>query len=228
MNTIKALLLGTALAMPVAASADEPRITVTGEGMVEARPDLANVTLGVTTEGPTATEAMSANSTELQAVLDRLKAAGIEDRDLQTSGLSLNPNWTQAEGEAQRITGYVATNMLTVRVRALDGLGEVLDAAVSDGANTLNGVTFDLAEPEPLLDEARKLAVADAMARARLLAEAAGVRLGDIVSISEGGGGMQPPMPMYRMDAASAVPVAAGEVSRSASVTVVYEIEPAQ
>lgn len=226
MKTIKALLLASTLALPVAAFAQDAHITVTGEGRVDARPDLATITLGVTTEGTTAAEAMGANSTEVQAVLDRLKAAGIEARDLQTTGLSLNPNWTQTEGQSPSIDGYVASNMLTVRVRALDGLGGVLDAAVADGANTLNGVTFDLADPEPMLDEARKLAVADALARARLLAEAAGVTLGDIVSITEGGG-MEPPRPMYRMEAASAVPVAEGEVSRSASVTLVFAIDAA-
>lgn len=225
MKIIKALALGTALALPVAAFADAPRITVTGEGRVDARPDLATITLGVTTEGATAAEAMSGNSAALQTVLDRMKGAGIEDRDLQTSGLSLNPNWTQAENAAPTISGYIASNVLTVRVRAIDSLGAVLDAAVSDGANTLNGVTFDLADPAPVLDEARKLAVTDALARARLLADAAGVGLGDILSISEGGAA-EPPRPMFRMDSAAAgVPVAGGEVSRSASVTVEFAID---
>ncbi|MDH2325612.1 SIMPL domain-containing protein [Cereibacter sp. SYSU M97828] len=225
MKIIKALALGTALALPVAAMAEAPRITVTGEGRVDARPDIATITLGVTTEGATAAEAMSGNSASLQTVLDRLKGAGVEDRDLQTSGLSLNPNWTQTDGAAPSISGYIASNVLTVRVRAIDSLGGVLDAAVSDGANTLNGVTFDLADPAPVMDEARKLAVADALARARLLAEAAGVSLGDILSISEGGA-VELPRPMFRMDSAAAgVPVAGGEVSRNASVTVEFAID---
>lgn len=228
MRTMKALMIGAAMSLPMAVFADEPRITVTGEGRVDAQPDLAIVTLGVTTEGATAAEAMAANSTELAAVLERLRGSGIEERDLQTTGLSLNPNWSQAEGEASRITGYTASNMLTVRVRALDGLGDALDTAVSDGANTLNGVTFDVADPKPLMDEARRLAVADALDRARLLTEAAGVVLGDVVSISESGGGMPMPERAYRMDAAASVPVAGGEVSRSANVTVVFEIDKPQ
>lgn len=225
MNTIKAALLGAVFALPVAAHAAE--ITVTGEGQVNVAPDMASVMLGVTSEAATAGEAMAANSEQLATVLERLRAAGVEDRDLQTTGLSLNPNWTQAEGEASKIAGYTASNMLTVRVRALDGLGGILDAAVQDGANTLNGVSFDLADPAPVMDEARKAAVADALARARLLADAAGVQLGEIVSINEGGASPNPPSPMYRMEA-SAVPVAEGEITRSATVTIVFDIADPQ
>jgi uncharacterized protein YggE len=114
--------------------------------------------------------------------------------------------------------------MLTVRVRALDSLGAVLDASVADGANTLNGLTFGLANPEPVLDEARKEAVANARAKAELLAEAAGVKLGKIVSISETAA-YQPPMPMFRQDAAfAAPPVQGGELGMTASVSIFYEI----
>jgi uncharacterized protein len=118
----------------------------------------------------------------------------------------------------------VASNILTIRLRQLDGLGAVLDAAVADGANTLNGLTFGLADPKPALDEARKEAVADARARAELLAAAAGVKLGRVISISEG---VVPtdPAPMFRAEASAApVPVAGGEVGLSASVTIFYQI----
>ena len=202
-------------------------ITVTGEGTVTSAPDLATVSLGVTTQGATAAEAMAANSTALAAVLERVKAAGVEDRDIQTSTLNLNPNWANTDGSsAPTITGYVATNLLSIRVRALDKLGPVLDAAVVDGANTLNGVSFGFQEPDPKMDEARKAAVAKAKARAELLTGAAGVGLGRIVSISESGG-YAPPMPMYRMEAAMAdapVPVEGGEVGVTASVTITWEI----
>jgi len=168
---------------------------------------------------------MAANSKALQAVVDRLKAAGIEDRDLQTSNLSLNPNWVGYDsGSTPKIAGYVASNMLNVRVRALDGLGSVLDASIADGANTLNGISFELAEPRPAQDEARKAAVADARARATLLVEAAGGSLGKIVSITENSG-YGSPMPMFKSDAAAApVPVASGQIGLSASVTVSFEI----
>jgi uncharacterized protein YggE len=230
MRILNALMLATALALPMAVAAaaqESARITVTGEGRVDARPDLATITLGVTSEGKTAAEAMVANSTGLAAVLARLKAAGIEDRDVQTTGLSLNPNWqSKPDGTDPAIVGYIASNMVTVRVRALEKLGPVLDAAVKDGANTLNGVTFGLIDPAPAMDEARKRAVADAMVRAKLLTGAAGVSLGPILSITEGGGYV-PPQPMYRMEAgmaADSVPVAEGEISMTANVTIVFGI----
>ncbi len=229
MRLVNVLALSVALVLPFSlpAMAESPAtITVTGEGVVEAAPDIATISLGVTTEGKTAVEAMAANSAALTAVLDRLRAAGIEERDLQTSNLTLNPNWVGYDsGKAPTISGYTASNMLTVRVRALASLGTVLDSAITDGANTLNGVTFGLAEPRPAVDAARKEAVADAVARATLLVEAAGAKLGKVVSIAESGGFAQP-MPMFRMEASadSAVPVAGGEVGLTASVTMVFEI----
>ena len=227
MRVLNALLLSAALALPIAAPAlADNVITVTGEGTVQVTPDMATISLGVTTDGASAAEAMAANSKALQAVIDRLKSAGIEDRDLQTSNLSLNPNWVGYDaGQTPKIAGYVASNMLSVRVRALDTLGTVLDASITDGANTLNGITFDLAAPRPAQDEARKAAVADAKARAELLAGAAGVKLGKIESITESAG-YGAPMPMFRDEskAASAVPVASGQIGMSASVTITYEI----
>jgi hypothetical protein len=222
-----ALSSAFALMMTVPVFADATgQITVIGEASIPATPDMATVSLGVTTDGATAAEAMAANSTALQTVIDRLKAAGIEDRDLQTSNLSINPNWVGYEsGATPTIAGYVAMNMLNVRVRALEGIGGVLDASIADGANTLNGITFELATPRPVQDEARKAAVADARARAELYATAAGVKLGRILSISETAG-YGAPMPIMFGDAkaASAVPIATGQFALQASVTVTYAI----
>lgn len=236
MRVLSAVFLSGALAFPglsvpglamAEVTAAPATITVTGEGVVTATPDLATVSLGVTTQGATASDAMAANTAALSAVLERVKAAGVEGRDIQTSTLNLNPNWAHGDGSSMpEIRGYVATNMVQIRVRDLAGLGAVLDAAVTDGANTLNGVSFGLAEPEPVLDEARKAAVAAARARAELLTGAAGVGLGRILSISEGGG-YAPPAPMFRMEAAMAdapVPVEAGELGMRATVTVTWEI----
>lgn len=230
MRHLATLLLAIALAIPlagVAFAADPARITVTGEGRVDVSPDMATITLGVTSEGATAAAAMAANSDALAQVLANLKSAGIADRDLQTTGLALNPNWQSDEnGSNPRIVGYVASNMLTVQVRALAGLGVALDAAVKDGANTLDGLSFGLADPDPVLDEARRRAVTDATHRALLLTEAAGVSLGAVAAISEGGGSFAP-VPMFGKAAdmtAGVVPVASGEVSLSASVTMVWEI----
>lgn len=230
MRVLSVLFLSAALALPVAApalaeDAMPPMITVTGEGVVEASPDIATLSIGVTTQGATAAEALSANSAAMDAVLARLTTAGIEGRDMQTSNLSLGPDYSRYDSSTGAApTSYIASNMLTVRVRALDSLGTVLDAAVADGANTLNGLTFGLADPAPVLNEARKEAVADARAKAELLAEAAGVKLGRIVSISEAGAGNEP-MPMFRAEASAApVPVQGGELGLSASVTIFYEI----
>ncbi len=226
---LSALVLSAALALPVAApvlaqEALSPMINVTGTGTVEAAPDIATLSIGVTTQGDTAAAALAANSAALEAVLARLTAAGIAPSDMQTSNLSLNPNWTGYENNNPVISSYIASNQLTITIRKLDGLGAVLDASVADGANTLNGLTFAVADPKPLLDEARKEAVADARAKADLLATAAGVKLGKIVSITETMAG-EAPVPMYKAELSAApVPVVGGEVGMSASITIFYEI----
>jgi uncharacterized protein YggE len=228
MRALSALILSTALALPLASTAfaeDAVRsISVTGTGTIEAAPDMATLMIGVTTQGKTAAEALAENSKATDAVIARLTASGIAARDMQTSNLSINPNWTGYDSSTPTISGYVASNMLTVRVRALDTTGAVLDAAVADGANTLNGMTFGLADPEPAYKEARKEAVTDARAKAELLATAAGVKLGQVLSISDAGA-MTDPAPMYRdAVAASPVPVVGGELGLVASVAVTWEI----
>lgn len=222
------LALGCMLALPLALPAlgDPGTLTVVGEGAVQASPDLASLSLGVTSQGESAGAAMAANAAALQAVLDRLADAGIAPGDVQTSNLSLNPNWVGHETGAPRIAGYVAMNFLTVTIRDLSSLGPVIDASIGEGANTLNGLEFTLSAPQAALAEARKLAVADAMARAETLAAAAGVTLGPIQSISEGGG-LAPPMPMFRAEAAmdAGVPTAAGQVGLTATVTMVFALD---
>jgi uncharacterized protein YggE len=225
-------LLPLALALAVmphalaAETREAPRITVTGEGRAEAVPDLAVITLGVTTQGATAAAALADNSTRLAAVLARLRAAGVADRDLQTSGLSLGPRYDYGNNRPPRLVGYEATNQLAVRVRALDALGTILDAAVTDGANTLGGLAFSLADPQAARDAALAAAVAEARRKAAIVAEAAGVTLGPVLSISEqvAYAGPQPMPRMAMADSAAAVPVAAGEVGYAATVTIVYGI----
>jgi uncharacterized protein YggE len=226
MRIFAILVTMAVLASPVLAGDGRATITVTGEGVVHAAPDMATLSMGVSTEGESAQAALGANSEQLAAVLARLKAAGIEDRDIQTSGLSLGPRYDySSSGEAPKTTGYVASNMVTVRVRALGSLGEVLDKAVADGANALNGVTFGLQDPNPSIDAARRLAIADALYRAKLYAEAAGVNLGKVVKIDEANGFSRPmPTEMAGFAKSADVPVAAGELDISATVTVIYEI----
>jgi uncharacterized protein len=226
MHILKSLSLSTALALLLAqgASAQAQRtITVTGEGIVETAPDQATVALGVTTNAETAVAALAANSEAMTKMMEQLRAAGVAAADLQTSNLSLNPNWTSyGSSSSSEISGYVASNMLNVRVRDLAELGAILDAAVTDGANTMNGITFGLSEPNPVMNEARTRAVADATSRATVLATAAGASLGPIVSITEGGT-FPGPAPMFRAES-TAVPVATGELAMTASVTVTFEI----
>ena len=228
MRILSPLLLAATLSLAAltAAFAETATLTVTGMATVETAPDLATLSLGVTTSGATAAAAMSANSDAVASVIARLKSAGVADRDIQTSNLSLNPNWvTNATGTASEIQGYVATNLLTIRIRALATTGAVLDAAISDGANSLNGLVFGLQNPRPAEDEARRQAVADALARATLLAGAAGTKLGPILSITDGGAAPPVPGPMYRMaEDNAAVPVEAGSLGITASVTLVFQI----
>lgn len=225
MRQIAVCLILFCLAAP--AAAETPTLTVTGEGRAEAAPDMATVTLGVTHEAETAKDAMDRVSADLGAVLATLRAAGIEERDLQTAGLRLSPVWTSYDSrQTRRITGFRATNTVSARVRALDGLGNVLDAVLAEGANTFQGISFGLQEPTPVLDAARRAAVADAQRKAALYAKAAGVTLGPLQSLGELGAAAPRPMVMEAARMASdAVPVAPGEMTLSAQVTMVFALE---
>lgn len=232
MRVFQILATVMVLASPAMAADPVATITVTGEGRVDTAPDMATISIGVTTEGDTAKGAMDANTAGLAAAIAQLKSSGVADKDLQTSSLNLGPrydyNQTKPDGSAL-ITGFMATNTVTVRIRALDTLGTVLDAVVTDGANTLGGVNFGLQDPDPVMDAARKDAVTDARRKADLYAAAAGVKLGKVITISEQSG-YTPPMPMAMADASFAksggapVPVQSGEVAVTASVTIVYAI----
>ncbi len=225
----RATVLGLALlaAPAVQAQSTQPRqITVTGEGSIDVTPDMAVVQIGVTEEAEKAADAVAAMNAGMTAVMAELTAAGIDPKDIQTGSLRLDQRYDQSSSDPQpRVVGYSASISVNVRVLALDKVGEIIGAAVSSGANRLEGLSFDVQDRAPLLAEARKAAVADAMARADLYAGAAGVTVGAVQSISEQGWSSQPnPAPMFRMDAAMAVPVAAGQISVQASVTVVYAI----
>jgi len=218
-------------AQPVAAE-DMPRvITVSGTGEATARPDQATVTLGVLTEATTAREALSANNTAMQAVFTQLEGLGIPEENIQTSNFSVSPQYPpyrpDGTSEPRRIIGYQVSNMVSVKFDDLDRLGPGLDAIVSSGANQLYGISFSIAETDTLMMEARTDAVADARARAETLAAAAGVTLGRVLNINEGGGSYPQPVMYARAEAAfdSSVPVASGEQTISANVSMTFEIE---
>lgn len=204
-------------------------ISVTGRGEAYAAPDMALIRVGVATEATDAAGAMAENNGKQAAIIEALKSAGIEGRDMQTSDLSLDQRIAYPEKEAPRIEGYRASNMLTVRVRDLEKLGEILDATIKAGATNLVDLNFQRDDNKSLQDEARKAAVEDAVSRATIMAEAAGVKLGAIRMIDEGSAQM-PPRPMAMMaragmaDMESSVPVQAGEMVISTDVRVVFEL----
>lgn len=224
-----ALALGLALAslaLPALADDEDRRITVTGTAEVETPPDRASITTGVVTREATATGALEANSKAMAAVFASLGKAGIEKRDTQTSELALSPVYSEPENagaEGPKIVGYEATNMVTVRVRDIPRLGEVIDALAASGANRFYNIGFSVADPDAVLEGARREAVADGRAKAELFAEAAGVTLGPLLTLSEGGGGI-PPVTYGAKIAMDAAPVAEGTVSLSARVEMVYAI----
>lgn len=207
---------------------DAPRtITVTGQGSALAAPDMAIISIGVQTQGDTAAAALRQNSTEMAATIKKLKSLGIADRDLQTSGLSVNPRYNYDKNRSNpEIVGFNASNMITVRLRDLDKAGRVIDQAVQSGANSLGGISFTFADPQPLQEKARKDAVAKARANAELLTEAAGVDLGPVLTIQDGYVSAPSPRPMAaRMESADmAVPIQAGEAAVTATVSIVYQI----
>ncbi|GJL91997.1 SIMPL domain-containing protein [Hyphococcus sp.] len=220
----------TAPAANAAGDAESPRtISVTGEGRASAAPDMAVISIGVQSEAPTAAAALRQNSADMSATIKKLKELGVADRDIQTSGLSVNPRYNYEQNRSKpEVIGFTASNSVSVKLRNLDSAGSIIDQAVQSGANSLGGVSFDFSEPKPLYDEARKAAVADAKAKAALLTEAAGVRLGKLLYIQEGyAAAPQPKMYAARMEMAdaSSVPMQAGESTVSMSVSLVYEIE---
>ena len=225
------LLLGLALAAalfsPALAADPAPRtLSMNGHGEMRAAPDMATVTAGVTTSAPTAAAALAANSSRMKSVFAALKKLGVADKNIQTTGFNVSPQYTNGDNNnPRRLTGYQVSNDVSVRLEDVARVGAAVDALVAAGANQMNGISFDIAAPAPLLEKARGQAIADARARAETYAKAAGVSLGAILSISEAGG-VEPPRPMYRMMAMAqaSTPVAAGQQSVTADVSVVWEI----
>ena len=216
-----------------AAAADSaaPSIHVTGEGRAQAVPDMATLSSGVTSEAAQAQAAVRANSQAMNGVLAALRTQGIAEKDIQTQQLQLMPVYAnEGGGRRNRITGYRASSRLSVRVLELDRAGAILDALVSAGATDLGNISFGVQNPEPLLDQARTAAVADARRKAALLAREAGAGLGRLLEVRDGA----TPQPFRagrgaRLEAgfaAQSVPIARGELEFSARVSVVYALEP--
>lgn len=261
MKTIFAAALLALSPTALQAQATTPQVTLgpnsailslSAEGQSHRTPDIAMFSAGVVTQATTAAQAIADNSRRMDSVIAALKRAGIADRDIQTSSINLSPQYTDPEREAQirarqtgqpyvpvppeqqarRIIGYEASNTVSVRVRNLANMGKVIDTLVSVGANQVNGPNFTLEDQKAALDEARLEAVTEGRQRAELYARAAGMRVGRILSISEGGGyypvrqdiiltgsRMAPPAPPP-----PPTPVAAGELTLGVNVSMQFEL----
>jgi len=227
---VLALLASAIAAQAPDARADEPSkrtISLSATGAVKTTPDKVDITTGVTTEGQTAGEALKKNTEAMTKVVDGLKDAGIEAKDIQTTNFSVSPIYErQKQGQAAFITGYRVSNSVHITMHDTGKLGEILDKVVSLGANQIGSISFGVSEPEALKDEARKQAMGKAIADAKLYAEAAGVELGPVLSITEEDGGY---MPRFAEAAApramaKAVPIEAGTATVQVKIRVTWEL----
>ena len=241
MPTLRSLLLAFALAaaLPMTSHARPATdlavpatqgtlLSVSATAEASRTPDIATISTGVVTQAADANAAMRDNAVQMDRMMAALRAAGIAPRDIQTSGINLNPQYKYAENQPPAIVGYQASNTVNVKVRELAKLGKVLDALVTQGANQINGPSFGIDQPEAALEEARLAAVKKAQAQAQTYARALGLQVKRIVSISEGGASLPRPVPMMRAMAADAgfkeTAVAPGESSVSVSVEMVFEL----
>lgn len=209
----------------------ETTLQISADASVNREPDIAFIMAGVTSEAETAQQAMADNRAAMNGVFDALKAAGVAQRDMQTSNFSLNPryDYSNRNGGPPKLTGYTASNQLSVKVRDLNELGETMDALVEAGGNTFSGLRFALDDDRATKNEARRMAMAEALTRAELYASAAGYEVARIVTLSESGGYQPQPMMMARAEMAMerATPIASGEVSYSMTVNVTFELRKA-
>jgi uncharacterized protein YggE len=230
--TAPAVLASVLTAEPGPAHADEPEkrtISLSATGAVKTKPDEVTITTGVTSEGQTARAALDKNTEAMTKVVDGLMGAGIAAKEIQTTNFSVSPIYERKgkNDHAAFITGYRVNNQLHIRLLDTKKLGEVLDKVVSLGANKIGSIQFGVSEPEELEDEARKQAMKNAIANAELYAEAAGVELGPVLTITEDSPGR--PIPRYAAEAApvamgEAVPIEAGTATVEVQLRVTWEL----
>ena len=235
---IAALALGVAAIATSAGAQGTPaviqplngtRLDVSATGEVRRVPDIAIISAGVVTRSSTAVQALEQNAARMERVRAALKRAGIADRDIQTSNISLNPEYRYVENQAPQLVGYTASNSVNVRFRDIRNTGRILDALVAEGANQINGPSLTIDKPEAALDEARVKAIANGRARADLYARALGMRVVRLLSVSESGGySVPPPRPMMeRAMAAGAADskIDPGEQELQVSVAMSFELQ---
>lgn len=205
-------------------------LNLAAHGEVRVAPDMATITLGVMTEARTAQEAMQQNAARMTGVVAALRRAGIAEREIQTSSINLSPQYRYEQNQPPILTGYQASNTVSIRVLELNRLGPAIDAVVASGANQIHGIGFGLQNPQVAEDEARRKAVAALLAKATLYASATGYRLDRLVNLSEGGGYVSPPprpMPMFaraEMAQDASTPVQGGELVVRIDVSGVYQL----
>jgi uncharacterized protein YggE len=229
---VLALMLATTALVAAPALADDAQFRATtlnlsADGEVRVAPDMATITLGVSTQALTAQAAMAANASQMTAVTAALRRQGLADRDIQTSNINLNAQYVYADKQPPKLTGYQASNNVTVRVNDLTKLGGSIDAVVGAGANQVQGISFGLKDPKTAEDQARIKAAKALAAKADLYAGATGYHVARLINLSESGG-YSPPQPMPMMAArfakADSTPVSAGELSVRVEVNGQYEM----
>jgi uncharacterized protein len=234
---LAALMVGAA-ALPSGASAQQStisqtiagsRLDINATGEVTRVPDLAIISAGVVSRSATASAALQDSADRMQRVLAALKRAGVADRDIQTSNVSLNPEYRYPQDQSPQLVGYTASNTVSIRFRDIRNSGKILDALVGQGANQINGPNLTIDKPEAALDEARARAVAIGRARAELYARALGLRVVRIVSVNESGGSypVPPPMPMYARAemAQSKTSIEPGEQKLQVNLAMTFELQ---
>jgi uncharacterized protein YggE len=240
MKTLLAAILLASAALPGAAQAQSTgqvnqtiagtRLDLSVSGEVTRIPDLANISAGVVTKAATASAALQENATRMDRVIAALKRAGIADRDIQTSSINLNPEYRYTENQPPQLSGYSASNQVTVRFRDIRSSGKVLDALVSEGANQISGPNMTIEHPEAALDEARAQAIANGRARADIYARSLGMRVVRVVSVSESGGYYAPPpppppSPMMASAERAYTKIEPGEQKLQVNLSMVFELQ---
>jgi uncharacterized protein YggE len=237
---LAALMLGAAM-VPAAAEAQQAsnvnqsiagtRLDVSVTGETTRVPDVAIISAGVVTRAPTARAAIQQNAARMERVIAALRSAGVAERDIQTSSVSLNPEYVYEANKAPRLTGYTANNTVTIRFRDIGSSGQILDALVAEGANQINGPNLTIDKPQSAMDEARANAIAIGRARADLYARSLGMRVARVVSISESGGyyAPPPPPPMVERDGAvmamSRTQIVPGEQKLQVTLAMTFELQ---
>lgn len=236
-SVMAATLAAAAIAAPLTAAAAQggaaavsgTRLDVVATGEVTRVPDIARVSAGVVTQAQTAQDAIRQNGAKMQSVRAALERAGIAARDIQTSNVSLQPDYRYAENQPPQLVGYRASNEVTVRFRDIAETGRILDALVAEGANQINGPMLSVDRPEAALDEARTAAIGTARARADLYARTLGMRVVRVLSVSEPGAIQMPPVPVMRMEMAArdagGTQIEPGEQTLSVTLTVSFELQ---